>query len=110
VFFNPETYNCSDCNEITKREWGCDEPVERVLYKIDGEEYHQCPRKLLDDSAYHWLRLFIHYLNGFLYFPGGIANQPNIYLQVMEFLLNEKRKREKEEIEKSEKKLKLRIK
>jgi len=80
------------------------------LFEIDGEEYFQCPRKLLTEDSYHILRLFVHYLNGFLLHEGGISNQPNIYLEAMEFLLNEKRKREKEEIEKQEKRLKLRMK
>lgn len=41
---------------------------------------------MITASSHRFLRLHTHYKNGFLPEAGGICDQPNLYLEAMEFL------------------------
>lgn len=45
-----------------------------------------CPRQGIDPDAWQWIGLYRHYEAGHLYFAGGVADQPAIYLTVMRLI------------------------
>jgi len=56
--------------------------------ELGGREYptRTCPRKLITDASWSWLRLHRFYARGLLPFAGGLLDQPNTFLESMEVI------------------------
>lgn len=49
-------------------------------------ESNVCLLPMITADSHRFLRLHAHYKNGFLPHAGGICDQPNLYIEAMEFL------------------------
>lgn len=68
-----------------------------ALYELDGEEITACQAGDLDiDAAHDAFELFNHYQEGFLPHSGGIYDQPEILLEIIELVGIVKRERDTE--------------
>jgi len=57
------------------------------MFEIPGViESKTCFLPMITDNTGNYLRLYQHYKNHLLPFSGGILEQPNLFLQVMEIL------------------------
>jgi hypothetical protein len=55
-------------------------------FSYDGKSFRKCPRYLIDGAVDEYIRLYTHYKNGFLMNPGGILQQPALYVECMEII------------------------
>lgn len=79
-------FNCKTCR------WGrhCDDSNPAKLqgwFSIPGVlESRTCFLPMITADSNRMLRLHWHYRKGFLPYRGGIADQPNLYIEAMEIL------------------------
>lgn len=77
----PDWANCGKC--------GCKDGVNPYpQWTLEGvfESTSECPRRMVTDDIWPWLRLYSFYESGHLYRRGGIEDQPAIYLAVMRLI------------------------
>lgn len=70
------------CPELAKEKWLL---PDADLGEIDGEKIFKCPVAQVDrDMAYEAFRLANHFQKGFLPYAGGIYDQPERLMQMIE--------------------------
>lgn len=97
--------NCGTCTDRRKIAWGCTTDAKEKAF-LDGEPLLRCPRRpLLDDpeSIGYIFWLYRQKEKGYLPEPGGLNDQPAIFVQYMtiidralDFCREEQRKREEQ--------------
>lgn len=50
------------------------------------ENSRECPRRQVTPQVMAWLSLYPHYNAGHLFLPGGIADQPALFMAVMRLI------------------------
>ena len=55
-------------------------------WRIGEESYQTCPRYLITDRSWMFLRLYGHYRRGFLPLRGALFEQPHVYVEAMEII------------------------
>ena len=81
------TFNCEECGEKRKEQYGCTKETERPLYDhpVFGE-IRRCPRKLITPVTVRMMRAYHHYKAGFLPGPGGAENQDYRTMRAIEII------------------------
>ena len=54
-----------------------------------GEDIYGCPWLQIEPWCVFYIQLYRHYKNGILWNAGGVADQPILYLRMMEIIENE---------------------
>lgn len=80
--------NCSTCNQVQKRMWGCEGDAEQPV-ELDGELLTTCIRRpMLDDPE--WFNeiytMYKMYKNGFLPNEGTYQAQPVAVVQIINII------------------------
>lgn len=65
-------------------------------FSYNGEAFRKCPRYLVTEQSAEYIRLYGHYKNGFLPFPGGILGQPALFVEMMEIIDGEVNKKDED--------------
>lgn len=76
-------------SELVKALNGCEKPVdEGCEWEFGGYVFDRCPAFYVNDSEYvqDVFRLWNWREKGFLPFPGALMDQPNVYLEAMEYM------------------------
>lgn len=84
---NYKDFNCSQCNEYKQKDRGCieDAPIPR-RWQIGKDIYQRCPRNLVSPLTWFSIRVYQQYQSGFLPTAGGILDQSNLFLQIIEII------------------------
>lgn len=92
---NQEDFNCDACNhkhcDIDKKIPGSNGPAGFDMWQIKSGnkiimESNICPLPMITQRTLYMISLHKHYKNSVLPCSGGLLDQPNYYLQVMELL------------------------
>ena len=75
-------FNCRECDEVLKRERGCDEKG-LLPFQIDGERVFRCPLKLVTETSWQLVEAYNFYKKNLL--PNGsiYLNESRKYLDAM---------------------------
>jgi hypothetical protein len=89
---NPGAFNCGICRQkhcdATGEHPGSIGPAGYPMWAIKEAEIESrtCFLPMVTEESWLFLRLYQHYKNGILPFPGGLLEQPHVYLKAMELL------------------------
>ncbi len=64
-----------------------DHPI-KGRWQIDEYEFNRCPHESIDKDIFIWIRAFNLFKAGILPNTGGWLNQPNKYIEIMNFIEN----------------------
>ena len=75
-------FNCRECDEVLKRERGCDEKG-LLPFQIDGERVFRCPLNLVTETSWQLVEAYNFYKKNLL--PNGTIylNESRKYLDAM---------------------------
>lgn len=81
-------HDCSTADAATREAMGCDAPLPAPRLEFEGIELDRCPGFYLRNAGYlNWaFSLYRWYEKGFLPYPGTWLEQPNIVIEVIEFI------------------------
>lgn len=82
-------HDCETASAEIRRAKGCYEPLpEHLRWQCMGHTFDRCPNFYLRESAFiqESLEVYAWREKGFLPFPGGWIEQPNLCIEVLEFM------------------------
>lgn len=79
--------NCAACNEILKKERGCeqDSPIPDK-WQIGEVSLQRCPLKAVDRRVFIYIKAYNFLQHGILPNTGGWLNQPAKFIEAMELI------------------------
>jgi len=84
-----KSHDCQTAGPLIRSQLGCDEPLLKELsFSVDGIFIDRCPAFYLKNSNFAYEALEMHGWRekGILPFPGGYLDQPNKYVETMNYL------------------------
>ena len=69
-----------------REERGCDAPSIVAQFTFDGEELKRCPLRIVTREAVEATKAHGYVQAGLLPEPGGVLDQPAVFLRAMEFV------------------------
>ena len=81
-------FNCHNCDEVLKRERGCEEKG-IVPFHYDNEVIFRCPIKLITPLSWEYLKAFNFYQKSILPNGNNWMNESNKFLEAMMIIENE---------------------
>lgn len=97
------SYDCNNCPEQRQKAMGCHEPVKRTLFRVDGEDIHRCPIKLIPNYINEILSLYSYYSKGHLPYNTGILDIPNVLYESFLIIDNKLAEHKRKELERQQK-------
>ena len=82
-------HDCSEASESVKKLKGCDGPLPKHLqWNCMGYTFDRCPNFYLRDSGFvqEAFQVYAWREKGFLPFPGSWPDQPNLIIEILEFM------------------------
>jgi hypothetical protein len=92
-------FDCLECDDILKRERGCEKDG-IVPFYFEDEKYFRCPLKLISPLSWEYLRAFSFYQKNILPQGKGWLEESQKFLDAMIILENEFKRLEIGELKK----------
>ncbi len=100
VSVHPEVFDCAKCPAAAKKAKGCYGGLRVPVFNVDGQDYYQCPARLIEPWARRVFEIYVHYANGHLPYAGGVMAQPAKLLKMMTIIAAEVAEAEAEKAKK----------
>ncbi len=56
------------------------------MFALDGEDYYECPLKIITKQSWEYIKFYTFFEKGFLPNKGGILEQPAKFLDIMSII------------------------